>query len=368
MDVRFPPGRDVFVVGWGAALPPHECTTEELAAHLGFAPRKFEKYAALTGVRSRRMCWDISTGRQTVTGDELAGEAARAALAVAGVPAGDVDCVIAGAGTLDYLVPNLSSRLLKHLGVEQALALSLYGGCASFVEAFETACSFLYSGAASTAVVTASEVSTAFIPAMRWGADTMIFGDGAGAMVLTTRRPPEGTLAFEVAATYARTRSHLDGEPAEAIVLTAGGYRVPPKVLRDVRDMDRRLGDLLDMPAEYRLVHDVKQAGEYAASLMFESFGEVTTTTTPTPGVVVPHQGSRPVLDDLVSLLPDDWTVVDNLEQRGNLSTASIPVAFAEHLPRMSDAATIVCTTVGNGASYGAVRLVPRGSGDAKRR
>jgi 3-oxoacyl-[acyl-carrier-protein] synthase III len=359
---HYEPGpRPAYVIGAGRAVPPNSYSQVEVAQALGYPEDKVLQYAEIIGVESRPFCWDLETQRQVVSADELAGEAAKAALASAGVDASEIDCIITGSSVPDYLMPSPSSRMLKHLGIGQVMALSLFGGCTNFIEALFTAKEFITSGAASTALVVSTEVPSTTAINTRTMLDSLFFGDGAGAFVLSTvPRQHSDFPVFEVLDTFCATRSEIEGEPAEVIMLPAITQRPAIKMFKSNPDVHPLAAAVRpEFEADYRLAHNARQAAGGAVPGMMEAFEQVTKGGAETPGAVVPHHGSKRVLDGLREQLPEGWTVVDNLRHRGNMSSVSIPMAFVEQFDTVIQAKTVVLSTVGNGLSFAGARLVP---------
>ncbi len=353
--------RRVCVTGSGVALAPRHYTNREVGERIGLDPDTIDRLVQRTGVISRPFSWDFDTEERLVTSDELAGRAAGEALRSAGLRPSDVDLVVTASSAPDCLLPSQASLVLQHLGVERCAAVSLFGGCSNFVDAVIVARALLLTGMANTAVVTGAEAVSTYVPAMRTPFDAMIFGDASGAFVLSSRAPaPDGHPVYELEDAFLTTATTIDDEPADVFRMTTGGYRVAPERVgpgpASCAVDPRMTAWRPDIPDAHRPVHNARQAMAGAVPGMLEAFGRVTEDT-PGPGVVVPHQGSRTVMESLAAALPADWELIDNLAHRGNLSSASIPVAFHEQLDRCEAAENVVLATVGVGLSFGAVRL-----------
>jgi len=353
--------RRVCLAGSGVALAPRHYTNGEVGERIGLDVDTIDRLVQRTGVVSRPFSWDLATEERLVTSDELAGQAARDALTAAGLRPSDVDLVVTASSAPDCLLPSQAALVLQHLGVERCAAISLFGGCSNFVDAIVVARAFLLAGMADTAVVTGAEAVSSYVPAMRTPFDAMIFGDASGAFVLSSLAPPPGRHpVYELEEAFLTTASTIDGEPADVFRITTGDYRVAPKQVGPgpaTGVVDPRMTTWRpDIPDAHRPAHNARQALAGAVPGMLEAFYRVTGDT-PEPGIVVPHQGSRAVIDGLAAALPAGWELIDNLAHRGNLSSASIPVAFHEHLDRCGAAENLVLTTVGVGLSFAAVRL-----------
>ena len=268
--------------------------------------------------------------------------------------------MVSGSSAPDYLIPNHSSQVLHHLGIHECAAVSLVGGCSNFVDSLAVARSFLVSGMARVAVVTGAESISTYLPSMRTPFDAMLFGDAAGAVVLSVVPGSGEHPVFEVDELFIATRTRIDDCPADVARITLGADRVGPKPVglsAKPREVDPRMTAWWPaLPERYRPVHDGRLALAGAVPAMLEAVQRVTKEVVG-PGLVVSHQGSRAVLDGLARELPHGWDRIDNLAHRGNMCSASIPVAFHEHLPQVCAATNVVLATVGAGLSFGAVRL-----------
>lgn len=351
----------VLLTGWGSALPPYRYTNLEWAKHFNVGPDTAMRYAESTGVRSRASVIDFSEGRrQRVLAETLAADSARTALERAKVLPSEVDCVLSASMEFDYLLPSISSRVLKLLGIERALTYDLYGGCAQFMGAVHLATTLLRAGVVRTALVTSAEVTTSFMKQVRYPIDAFIFGDGGGAWVLTTeRRAGHDGPTFTICETVAESLSAIDSQPTEIIVQPIGGFKEPFDSFANVLEVDERMLALTpDAPRDARWTHFPKLARKSALHGTALGFAAVTEPTGVHGGVVVPHQGSLPVLRDVANALPEGWSVVENLRERGNLSTACVPVGFDEKFDTFDQVENVVALGVGVGFSYAAARLV----------
>ncbi len=354
-------GRSVYLVGVGGSLPPFRYTNRELAPHFNCDEATADRYEAATGVHARHSVVDHAEGRQKVLGETLAADAARIALEAANVPTHKIDCLVSSASSLDFMLPSLGPRILKLLGVRQAATYDLYGGCAEFLAGVNMATHMIRSGAVDTAVVTASETLTSFSKQVRFPVDAFIFGDAGGAFVLSSDPGDGSHPVFEIAETVAATLSEYEGEETEIIVQPVTGYKYEFDMYRYDDKVDERMAATATdgIPEEYRWSHNIKLAGRMAPFGMLEGFKQVTTRSTADGGAVLCHQGTQPVIDATQEKLPTGWNAINNLAERGNLSTVCVPMAAYEHLDTIVAAPEVVATAVGVGFTYAAARLVP---------
>ncbi|MFN8104321.1 MAG: 3-oxoacyl-[acyl-carrier-protein] synthase III C-terminal domain-containing protein [Acidimicrobiia bacterium] len=349
-----------YLVGIGGALPPFSYTNAELAPYYNIDEATAERYARATGIESRHSVVDLPGGRrQRVLCETLASDAAKIALERAEVSPNDVDMVVTAASLFDYIVPALGSRLLKRLGIREALTFDLYGGCAQFMHGVSLATNYIKSGLASTVLVTASEALTSWNRGVRYPVDAFIFGDSGAAWVITSLPRTTDKPVWEIHETTAGTLSEHLGEPTEVVVQPITGWKEPFDLfLEPDATVDERMAGLHpDDRHEYRWIHNTALARRVAGFGLVEGFERVTKATEPSGGLVVPHQGTKPVLDDVAGSLPEGWTVLENLANRGNLSTACVPMAMYDHPETCLEHETIVATAVGVGFSFAAARL-----------
>ena len=189
------------ITGWGKYTPSRRLTNYDLEQ---MVDTNDEWISSRTGIRERR----IAAADETTV--SMALEASRKALAQANVRAEDLNLIIFATTTPDYLCPAAASLLQDRLGATHAGAFDLMAGCTGFVYGLVTATQFIKSGAYKRILVVGAEKTSAFID---WtDRDTCIlFGDGAGAVVVEPSHTPTGVLSFELGS---------EGENYDASVLS----------------------------------------------------------------------------------------------------------------------------------------------------
>jgi 3-oxoacyl-[acyl-carrier-protein] synthase III len=329
-----------YVVGTGAALPERVVTNAELAARLGVTPEWIE---ASSGIRERR--W-VGAGQST---SDLGAAASRAALHDAGLSGADVDYVIGGTLSPDYQVPGVAPLVERGLeGCRQVPAVDVRVGCAAILYGLQLACGLIESRAAGTVLCFGAEAQSKGLDVSERSAEiTMLFGDGAGALVLS--REPRGGSALRVDDVLIRT----DGNFAEDLLVrapgTANGARWTDAEQR-AQGLHRPL-----MNGRRVILHAVRKLADAAA--------EITARRGLTPAdvdVIVPHQANANLLRQLAKKLNlDERRVVTNLERYGNTSGASAFIALdqarREHYFRPGARALILA--FGAGFTWGAALL-----------
>jgi 3-oxoacyl-[acyl-carrier-protein] synthase-3 len=322
--------RYVRISGWGKYLPARVMPNSELAERLDTSD---EWIRARTGIAERRIAAPEET---TCT---LAVHAARAALDRAQVGPADVDLVLVATCTPDY--PNMpaTASLVQHaLGAPRAAAVDLNAVCSGFIYALATGSQFIATGAYRTVLVIGAEVFTRILD---WQdrSTCVLFGDGAGAVVLQPTDEPGGLLSFVLGS---------DGAGACNLYVPAGGSRRPASA---------------ETVAERS--HYVKMEGRevfrFATRVLPQSVVqalEAANLTTADMDVLIPHQANTRIIDHAVRRLDvGHATVFSNLERYGNTSAASIPVALCEAVEEglVRAGSTVVLSGFGAGLSWGTV-------------
>ena len=352
---------DVFLLGVGSFVPDNMYTNVELCEVLKLPLEKAARYEALLGIVTRPICVDYRAGgRQVVSGEELAFQAARAALSKASLDVSAVDTVITCSSFFDYLAPSISSRLLKRLGMSHALTFDLIGGCAEFLHGLSVGANLIRLEQARNVLVTSSEVINAWWAQTRYPIEHFIFGDTGGAVVLSSSEGP-----YRLRQAYLNTRANIGDEPAELICVPIIGGKEPVPLFYDNREIDPRMAKWSDIPTPLRLVHNMRQVAigapqamvEATARVLAEANGDVIPRTKVRPEDVflVPHQASIGVLSGLTATGVPESQIAVSLRARGNMSTSSVPVTLSEHWEEALRQPYLVMTSVGVGMSYGAL-------------
>ena len=196
------------IIGTGSALPKRVLSNEEVGRMTGMNASGILRR---TGIQQRY--W-VSEGESTST---LAAEACRAALEAAEIPAGEVDGVIVSTTSADMALVSTACQIQQRLGLRQVPAFDIAASCSGFLYALSTADLFIRNGQARTFLVAGAEVKSRFLN--RSDASTAIlFGDGAGAVVLRASEDSRGLLSIQLCA---------DGSRWDLIHMPAGGSRRP---------------------------------------------------------------------------------------------------------------------------------------------
>jgi len=285
-----------------------------------------------TGIRERRIAGE---GEATVS---MSLAASRQALERAGIPPSDLDLIIVATSTPDYLCPSASSILQDRLGAKGAAAFDLVAGCSGFVYGLVTATQFIRTGFYERALVVGAETLSAGVD---WTDRNtcVLFGDGAGAVVLQASGSPTGILAAELGS---------QGSDWDALMVYGGGSAHPfSQSILDNRQHFLRM--------------DGRRVFRFATHIMTESVRRVVSRSgVPWEDIelVIPHQANLRIIELAVRRLrlPPEKVMV-NLDRYGNTSAASIPLALCEAVRegRLQPGDHVVLVAFGAGLTWAAV-------------
>jgi 3-oxoacyl-[acyl-carrier-protein] synthase-3 len=316
------------VRGVGAALPACVVPNRELCKLVDTSD---EWIVQRTGIRQRYIAGE---GETTST---LAAAAARAALARARFEPADIDLIIVATSTPDFTFPAVATQVQAELGIVEGAAFDLQAVCSGFVYAVATADSFLRCGAHKRALVIGAET---FSRILDWRDRTtcVLFGDGAGAIVLEARDSDgrldsPGVIASRLRADGRhRAKLYVDGGPSTT--KTVGHLRMEGKeVFRHAVGM----------------VTDVVQGALDDAGVTADEIDWF-----------VPHQANRRIIDATADKLgiPHDKVIV-TVDQHGNTSAASIPLALDAGVKdgRIRPGDLVMIEAMGGGFTWGAALI-----------
>jgi 3-oxoacyl-[acyl-carrier-protein] synthase-3 len=322
-----PPPRHSRITGTGSYLPPRRLSNEDMVAML--APRGIETsdhwIVERTGIRARHFA------DEGVNASDLALHAARHALEAAARRASDVDLMIVATSTPDMVFPSTATILQHKLGVHGCAAFDLQAVCSGFVYALAVGDAMVRAGNARCALVVGTEVFSRILD-FNDRTTCVLFGDGAGAVVLEASEKP-GILASEL---------HADGRYQKILCTpgtVAGGQVTGDPLLK------------MDGPAVFKLAVNVLDS---AARAVLEKAGR----TEADLDWLIPHQANIRIMQGTTRKLklPMD-KLVATVDEHGNTSAASVPLALdvAVRDGRVKRGDTVMLEGVGGGFTWGAV-------------
>lgn len=320
------------ITGLGSALPDDVVTNGDWEATLDTSD---EWITSRTGIRERRRAAD---GEAT---SDLAVRAGRAALADAGIAAGDLGAVVVATTSPDHLLPQTGPLVAAALGIE-APAFDLGAACSGFVYGLAVAASLTTTLGAGPVLLIGAETLTRLIdPDDRTTA--VLFGDGAGACVVAAGAGAIGP--FDLGS---------DGSLGDLLIVPAGGTR-SPATERTVADREHFIR--MDGPRIYR--HAVtRMTASSRAVLDRAGLGAADVD------LLIAHQANARILEGVTARvgIPEERVVLV-VDRHGNTSAASIPLAFdaARETGRLGDGARVLLTAFGAGLTWGSCLLTWEG-------
>jgi 3-oxoacyl-[acyl-carrier-protein] synthase-3 len=311
------------VKGTGSALPERRVDNAELAERVDTSD---EWIVERTGIRSRYIAAD---GETTAT---LAADACRKALDAAGLQPSDIGLIILATATPDQTFPSSATKVQAMLGIDDCIAFDVHAVCTGFLYALSVADSMLRGGNARRALVIGAET---FSRILDWEdrATCVLFGDGAGAVVLEAEEGEAGVLS---------TRLHADGRHNGLLFVDGGPSTTGTvgKVRMKGREVFRHaVVNLADVLGEV-----LADAGLDASDIDW----------------VVPHQANARILDATAKKLGlDPEKVIVTVDRHANTSAASVPLALdvAVRDGRIRRGDLLVLEAMGGGFTWGAAAL-----------
>jgi 3-oxoacyl-[acyl-carrier-protein] synthase-3 len=314
------------ITGWGMAVPERVLTNADLERMVDTSD---EWITTRTGIRERRVA---APGESTST---LATAAARRAIATAGIPPAAIDLIVLATCTPDRPFPATACTIQANLGIPQAAAFDVAAACSGFIYGLSVATAMMRAGMARNVLFVAADIFTHYI---NWHDRNtcVLFGDGAGAVVLQPSDAPLGLLSCVLGAS---------GADEDLMAVEVGGTRMPatPELLEQGRQYVWMQGREI-----FRLaVRGMGESSQQALAQAGMTVDEI--------ALVVPHQANLRIIDATAKRLhvPPEKVFV-NLDRYGNTSAASIPLALVEAVEqgRIRDGDNLLLTAFGGGLTW----------------
>ncbi len=317
------------ITGTGSYLPPRRLTNVDLVAELAAAgvQTSDDWIVERTGIRARHFA------APDVSSSDLGAEAARRAMLAAGVLAADIDLIIVATSTPDMVFPSTACILQNKLGANGCAAFDVQAVCSGFIYALTIADAMIKSGAATKALVIGAEVFSRILDFKDRGT-CVLFGDGAGAVVLEASTTP-GILSSVL---------HADGKHVGILCVpgqvSGGAILGDPLLKMDGQAVFKLAVGLLDGAARAAL----SKAGKVAADIDW----------------LIPHQANIRIMQSTARKLKLSMDkVIVTVDQHGNTSAASIPLALDTGVRsgKVKPGQLLMLEGVGGGFTWGAVLL-----------
>ncbi len=311
------------IIGTGSSLPNNRVSNDELAKRVDTSD---EWIVARTGIRFRHIA------DETETTASLGAQAAQKALDAAGIQADTIDLIILATATPDQTFPASATKIQAILGINNCIAFDVAAVCSGFLYALSVADSMLRSGNAKRALVIGSETFSRILDWEDRGT-CVLFGDGAGAVVLDAQAGERGILS---------TKLHADGRHNDLLYVDGG-----PSTTQTVGHLRMKGSEVF------------RHAVVNLARVMEEVLSD-TGLTTHDVDWVVPHQANARILDATARKLGLDANkVIVTVDQHANTSAASVPLAldYAVKDGRIKVNDILVLEAMGGGFTWGAAAI-----------
>lgn len=319
------------ITGTGSYLPKKVLTNADLEK---MVDTDDEWIVTRTGIRERHIAAeDESTS-------DLAFHAASEALNSAGLVPEDIDLIIVATTTPDYPFPSTAALLQARLGADKAAAFDIQAVCTGFIYALSTADQFIRSGMYGKILIVGAEVLSRLLD---WTDRTtcILFGDGAGAVVLEADESERGIVSSHL---------HADGTQYDLLYVPGGGSKEPlsRELLDSGRQYIRMKGNEVFRVAVNALESTVLEALE-ANNLKAEDID-----------LLIPHQANIRIINATGKKLGlSGDRVMITVDRHGNTSSASIPLALCQAVKenRVEDGSLVLLEAFGGGFTWGSILL-----------
>ncbi|HOG47398.1 MAG TPA: beta-ketoacyl-ACP synthase III [Anaerolineae bacterium] len=319
------------VTGWGRCLPERIVTNEDLARVVDTSD---EWIRSRTGIAARR----IAAAHETTA--SLAIRAGRQALSIAGLPPHTLDLIIVATATPEHQFPSTACLVQDALGAAHAAAFDLSAGCTGFIYGLSVAAEMIAAGTYRSVLVIGAETLSRIV---NWKDRNtcVLFGDGAGAVVLQAGSGDGGVLATTLGA---------DGSGGDLLMIPAGGSKRPASAASVQK-------------GEHYIQMDGREVYRFAVRIMVRAARQVTAeagVALDDVALLVPHQANVRIIEAAIKDLGmARERVYINLQRYGNTSAASIPIALCEAVEagRLQRGDCAVLVGFGAGLTWGAALL-----------
>jgi 3-oxoacyl-[acyl-carrier-protein] synthase-3 len=320
------------IIGWGKYVPDRVVTNHDLERIIATSD---DWIAKRTGIRERRIAGERET---TAT---LAFEAAARALAVADLHPSQVELIIVATSTPEYIFPSTACRVQDYLGAIKAGAFDLSAACSGFVYALDMAAQAIATGSVRNAVVIGSETMSRVLDWNDRGT-CVLFGDGAGAVVLKGSSIPGGVLASTL---------RSDGSGGDLLSLPAVYHNPVPTLGPDYFHNGHK---------QNTIAMDGRQVFRFATQVIADSVHETLRKAgleLEDVDLIVPHQANTRIIEAAAKRLkvPENMFYT-NVQLLGNTSAASIPIALCDAVKdgRLQPDDNVIFVGFGGGLTWAA--------------
>jgi len=309
------------ITGWGKCMPPAVLTNDDLASVIDTSD---EWIRSRSGIKERRI--------SHVANSDMAALAGKRAIAAAGLEPTEIDYIILATCTADRQIPSSACLVQAKIGAVNAAAADINAGCTGFIYGLSMAHGLLATGMAERVLLIGSEKISSYLD-LEERSTAVLFGDGAGAVIVENTEADEGIKAMTLGA---------DGNSAEHLTATGAGT--------EFIGSDARLAIVMDGAEIFR--NAVIKMGATVTEVVEEAGWSLDDID-----LIVPHQANVRIIDAVRRRIKaDEDKVFVNIDKYGNTSAATIPIAIAEAVEqgRIQPGAKVVYTAFGAGTTWGA--------------
>jgi 3-oxoacyl-[acyl-carrier-protein] synthase-3 len=286
-----------------------------------------------TGIKERR----IMVGKERGT-SEIGINAVKQILDKKGIDPLEIDLLIVGTVTPDYLFPSTSNLICSKLGMKNTWGFDLTAACSGFLYALSTATQFIESGRYKKVIVVGSDKMSSIID-YEDRATCVIFGDGGGAVLLEPTEEEIGVMDFML---------HADGAGGQFLNMRAGGSANPASH----ETIDQKM-HFVHQEGQAVFKHAVVNMAEVSARIM-----EKNNLTAADVNWLVPHQANKRIVDataNRMGLGPEK--VMMNIERYGNTTAGTLPLLMWDYEKQLKKGDNLILSAFGGGFTWGAIYL-----------
>ena len=286
-----------------------------------------------TGIKERR----IMVGKERGT-SEIGINAVKQILDKKGIDPLDIDLLIVGTVTPDYVFPSTSNLICSKLGMKNTWGFDLSAACSGFLYALSTATQFIESGRYKKVIVVGADKMSSIIN-YEDRATCVIFGDGGGAVLLEPTEEEVGVMDFIL---------HADGSGAQFLNMKAGGSRNPSSH----ETVDQKM-HFVHQEGQAVFKHAVVNMAEVSANIM-----EKNNLKSEDVNWLVPHQANKRIVDataNRMGLGPEK--VMMNIERYGNTTAGTLPLLLWDYEKQLKKGDNLILSAFGGGFTWGAIYL-----------
>jgi 3-oxoacyl-[acyl-carrier-protein] synthase III len=286
-----------------------------------------------TGIKERRILKGEGLGTS-----HMAAEAVKGLLAKTNTDPKDIDLVICATVTPDYMFPSTANLVCTQVGIPNICSFDILAACSGFIYALSTGAQFIESGRYKKVIVIGADKMSSIVDYTD-RTTCVLFGDGAGAVLLEPSKDETGLIDFML---------HSDGSGENHLIMKAGGSRYPAS--HDT--IDQKLHNIYqEGPQVFKFA--VTNMADAAANIM-----EKNNLTGEDVRWLVPHQANKRIIDATAKRMNvGEDKVMVNIERYGNTTAGTIPLCLFDYQDQIKKGDNLILAAFGGGFTWGSVYL-----------